>query len=101
MSDVVPPPLPLDPLPSSGISRLIPANNPCALISYYCGVFSLIPGLGRLIALAAIPLGVVGLRKVKREPAVHGTTHAWVGIVLGTLSIAGHATLIVWLATRR
>jgi len=41
---------------------VIPYKNPAALIGYYVGIFSLIPGLGVPLALAALVLGVVGLR---------------------------------------
>jgi hypothetical protein len=35
----------------------------------------------------------MGLRKRAREPAVKGSVHAWIGIVLGTIS--GICSLVV------
>lgn len=66
-------------------SHVIPYKNPQALTAYYLGVFSLIPCLGAPLGLAAIVLGVIGLQKVKRNPEIHGTVHAWIGIVMGFL----------------
>ena len=65
---------------------IIPYKNLPALLGYYCGVFSLIPLLGLPLGIAAIPLGITGLRKQRRQPAVRGHVHAWVAVILGTLS---------------
>lgn len=62
---------------------LIPYKNPQALIAYYLGIFSFIPLLGVLIGLAALILGIGGLRYRKKHPKVHGTVHAWIGILVG------------------
>ncbi|MGY8766855.1 MAG: DUF4190 domain-containing protein [Pirellulales bacterium] len=64
---------------------LIPYKNVPALISYYLGVFSIIPCLGLLLAIPAIILGVIGLKKKAKNPLVKGTAHAWVGIIMGTI----------------
>lgn len=71
-------------------ATIIPYRNPPALIAYYCGVFSLIPCLGLPLGIAAIPLGIVGLRKHRRQPSAKGSVHAWVGILLGSI------TTILW-----
>jgi hypothetical protein len=63
---------------------LIPYKNLPALFAYYLGIFSFIPLLG----LAALVLGIVGLRLRARKPVVSGVVHAWIGIVLGSLSTA-------------
>ncbi|MGC1276374.1 MAG: GYF domain-containing protein [Planctomycetaceae bacterium] len=62
---------------------LIPYKNAPALIAYYLAVFSLIPCLGLPLGIAAVVLGVMGLKKRKENPAISGTAHAWIGIVLG------------------
>ena len=69
---------------------LIPYKNSPALIGYYLAVFSLIPCLGMPLGIAAVVCGVLGLKKRRENPAVKGTAHAWVGIVLGGL------TTLVW-----
>jgi len=74
---------------------VIPYKNPAALIGYYVGIFSLIPGLGVPLALAALVLGVVGLRMRARKQAYGGQVHAWVAIVLGLVSLAYHTAAIV------
>ncbi|HEX6987629.1 MAG TPA: GYF domain-containing protein [Planctomycetaceae bacterium] len=65
---------------------LIPYKNAPALIAYYLAIFSLIPCLGLPLGVAAIVLGVLGLKKRKQNPAVSGAAHAWVGIILGGIT---------------
>ena len=62
-------------------SHVIPYKNPAALIAYYCGIFSILPCFP--LGIVAFILGIIGLKKVKQNPAVHGTVHAWIGIVAG------------------
>lgn len=62
---------------------VIPYKNPAALIAYYLGVFSLIPFF--VIGIAALVLGIIGLRNRKRNPAIRGAIHAWIGIIVGGL----------------
>lgn len=63
---------------------LIPYKNPKALIAYYLGIGSiLIFPLG----IVSIILGFMGLADRKRNPVIKGAAHAWIGIVLGGLSL--------------
>ncbi len=59
-------------------------------MSYYLGVFSLIPGRGLLLGCIAVPLGISGLWKRWALPQIRGSLHALVGICLGGLSVAAH-----------
>jgi hypothetical protein len=72
------------------MSGMIPYKNPPALIGYYMAVASLIPFLGAAFGLAAVILGIIGLRKRMRNPAVRGMAHALIAI------IGGGFFLIVW-----
>jgi hypothetical protein len=74
---------------------IIPYKNPPALIAYYCGVFSIIPFLGFFIGIAALCLGIAGLKKRKQTPIIRGSVHAWIGIICGTLSILAHLAFVV------
>ncbi|MEL6739065.1 MAG: hypothetical protein AAFP26_00240 [Planctomycetota bacterium] len=66
---------------------LIPYKNGPALAAYYCGIFLFIFGcVGLPVGIVAIVLGVKGLKKRKAHPAIAGSVHAWIGIVLGSLS---------------
>lgn len=60
---------------------VIPYKNAPALIAYYAGVFSVIPFFP--IGLTALALGIIGLRARKRNPAIRGAIHAWIGILVG------------------
>ena len=78
---------------AGGIERLIPTHNPSALTAYYLGIFSIIPCLAIPMGIAAVVLGLRGLKLFKSHPEVHGRTHAWVGIIAGgffaLINIAG------------
>lgn len=85
--------------PSAGeeaVATIIPYRNMPALIGYYVSIGSLIPGFGLLLGPAAVVLGVMGMRKVVREPNVRGTAHAVVAMVLGTITALGSWGLIVY-----
>ena len=73
---------------------VIPYKNAPALIAYYTGLASIIPVLGMLLGPIAFVLGIMGLRKRKREPEVKGSVHAWIGIVLGFINIVVYTGLI-------
>ena len=69
------------------VATLIPYKNPGALIAYYLGLFSCIPFIGLPMAIVAIVLAVKGFKAVRLNPKAHGTAHAWVGIICGTLGL--------------
>ena len=62
---------------------IIPYKNGPALAAYYLGIFSLLPCIGLVLAIPAFILGIMGLKKRKENPAVKGSAHAWVGIIMG------------------
>jgi len=71
------------------VGTVIPYKNSMALISYYLGVFGLIPcviGLG-VLGIVPIVLGVLGLMKARSDPHAHGTAHAMIGIGLGAVEM--------------
>jgi hypothetical protein len=66
-----------------GTGGVIPYKNPPALFAYYTGLFSFIPIIGFFLAVPAFVLGIMGLRARKRNPAIKGSIHAWIGIIMG------------------
>ncbi len=92
----VPPPL----LPSvsqgqgDATGGVIPYKNPHALTAYYLGIFSIIPVLGFVLGCIALPLGISGLKARKKNPAIRGSVHAWIGILGGGLSIIAHLLIV-------
>jgi hypothetical protein len=78
-----------------GVQALIPTSNPAALLAYYAAVFSVIPVFGLLLGPVAVALGVVGLSKIKTDPRLSGTAHAWIGVVLGGCVTLAYAALVV------
>ncbi len=78
-----PPPMPDS--AASAMAAVIPYKNPKALIAYYLGVFSLIPCIGVPLGIAAVILGILGLKFAGTNPTARGKVHAWVGIILGGL----------------
>jgi hypothetical protein len=93
------------PTPSSAsdaLSKIVPYKNTPALIGYYFAVFSLIPCIGTLLAMVAIPLGVMGLSKAKETLEAHGKVHAWIAIILGALVLIAHGTCgVLWALSLR
>jgi len=79
-----------------GTGGLIPYKNPNALIAYYTGIF-LSPFC--FVGLGIVPLifGVLGLRDRKRNPVIKGSVHAWIGIVLGSLSLVFTVGIVILL----
>lgn len=77
------------------LGGLIPYKNSQALISYYLGVFSLIPCLGIATGIAALILGIRGLSYANLHPQAKGKGHAWTGIILGGICSVGYTLLIV------
>lgn len=65
------------------IAQVIPYKNVPALVAYYLGVFSVIPCIGLPLGIAAVVLGILGLRRAKKHPESKGKVHAWVGIIVG------------------
>jgi hypothetical protein len=67
------------------IATLIPYRNSQALISYYLGVFAIIPCVGFFLGVAAVVLGIRGLKVAGQNPQAKGKVHAIVGIVCGSV----------------
>lgn len=101
-----PPAPPVHPMPppaapaGDATGGVIPYKNPPALIAYYLGILSLLPVLGIPIGLAALILGIQGLRKRNREPHVKGSVHALIGIVVGGGSMAIQLLIVIAISLR-
>ena len=80
---------------------IIPYKNGPALVAYYGGILSLLPALGLIAGIVAVAAGVQGLRKRRAEPWVRGSVHAWIGIVVGSLSVLVHLLLIAAMLVAR
>lgn len=93
-----PPRHPAPALPDNTFGGLIPYKNTNALVGYYLGIFSLLPCVGFLFGIVALVMGILGLRHAKEHPEAKGHVHAWVGVVLGTLSVVGHTLCVIAIA---
>jgi hypothetical protein len=80
------------------LASLIPYRNPKSLVAYYCGVFGLIPILGIALGPVALIFGILGVKYANSNPSAKGTGHAITGIVLGSLTILGHAVILILIA---
>jgi sorbitol-specific phosphotransferase system component IIC len=69
------------------VATIIPYKNPAALIAYYLGLFSCFPVLGFPMAIIALVLAFKGFKARRLNPQAHGTAHAWVGLVCGTIGL--------------
>jgi hypothetical protein len=78
---------------------IIPYKNMPALVGYYMSIAGLllmcVPVLGILFGIAVLTMGIKGLKKVKAQPEVKGTIHAWIAVVGGSIeTIVGILTTI-------
>ena len=69
------------------VGGLIPYNNLQAIVALILAGFSVIPMLGVLFALVALPLGIFGLRKTRKDPSYLGKAHSWIAICISGLAI--------------
>jgi len=74
---------------------LIPYKNSSALLAYYFGIFSLIPCIGIVLGIAAVILGIKGLRYRTEHPEAKGSVHAWIGIILGGLMAFIYTAIVI------
>ena len=77
------------------LDSLIPAKNSSALTAYYLGVFSLIPLFGAAFGIAAIILGIIGIKNSRKPEVGVGYWHGVVAVVLGTVCSIVWSLLIV------
>lgn len=83
----------------AGADGPIASRNPKALTSFSLGFCSLVPCVGALLGLCSIVFGIAALQDRARNPRIDGAAHAWIGIVLGTLSVLAHIVLAVVVLT--
>lgn len=86
------------PEPYDHIQAMIPTKNMPSLLSYYFGVFGLVPIIGLPLTIAAIILGFVGLKQYKKNPTPGAKGHAITGIVLGCVQLAVFIVFIILMA---
>jgi hypothetical protein len=74
---------------------VIPYKNMPALLAYYLGILSLLCCLfGVPLGIVPLVLGIIGLQRRAANPVIKGSAHAWIGIVLGGLSLVFSLLLI-------
>jgi len=83
------------PQDDTAMQRMIPTKNMPALLSYYFGVFGLIPFLGFPLAIVAIVLGVMGMNQFKQKPTPGAKGHAITGLVLGIFEVVCMLVFVV------
>lgn len=79
----------------AGPRRPAPKNVP-ALLSYYFGVFSLIPFTCAILSPVALITGVLGIIRSRSNPQVRGVGHAITGIILSGLIAPLGTALFYW-----
>jgi hypothetical protein len=78
------------------VQTFIPYKNPKSLVAYYCGVFSLICGLGLVLGPIALIFGILAWKYSNRHPTAGGLGHAITGVILGALtSLLNYGALIL------
>lgn len=83
---------------TNSLGGLIPYKNVPSLVSYYCGLFSLIPipVVNFILGLVAIIAGVKGRKLAKIHPEIKGGGHVIAGFILGGIGfVIGSFFLVV------
>lgn len=78
----------------STMGGLIPYKNALALWAYYLGILSLLPIIGIPLGVAALILGIKGLRYADLHPDARGKNHAWAGVIFAGLCAVGNMLVI-------
>lgn len=76
------------------MQNMIPTKNKPALLSYYFGVFGLLPFVGFPFAITAIILAKKGLKQFAENPTPGAKIHAQVGLYLGYFELTVLALFI-------
>jgi len=87
---------PADAGESAGVRMLIPVGRSgLAIAAGYCGLVSLFPCIGMLIAPVAIVLAVMAHRRLRKDARLHGMGRVVFAYIAGGLSLALHLLLLV------
>ena len=65
-----------------------------AIASGYCGLFSLIPFLGVLLAILSIIFGIIAITVIRRNPHKHGIARIVIGWIIAIPSLIGHGVFL-------
>ena len=77
----------------NALEHVIPTRNAPAIAAWYLGVFGLIPGLGLPLAVAAIAMGIMGLKRASEVKV--GLWHSILGLFLGVIVLFVTALVIL------
>jgi len=81
---------------STIIDTMIPSKNTDALLSYYMGLFAIIPCVGLFIGPASLVFGSRALKSLKANPTIAGGTHAKVGIGCGSVGLLFNLLIVAF-----
>lgn len=87
---------------SNSLNGLIPYKNVPSLVSYYCGLFSLIPIpiVNFVLGLTALIAAFKGFKFAKNNPEVKGKGHCWAGVIMGGIGflLGGFCVVLILFA---
>jgi hypothetical protein len=76
---------------------MIPANNGHALLSYYLGLFSIVPCVGLPMAILALRSAKLALQAAKSHPHAVGKSHAYVGAGCGLVGLIFNLIIVAFI----
>jgi hypothetical protein len=83
--------------PRSAAETVIPTRNPDSLVSYYLGLFAIIPAFGLVAGPIAFVKGRRALKFARANADVGGKTHAAVGIGCGLIGFLFNLAILLFI----
>ncbi len=79
---------------NAGMRFLLPVGcSGWAIAAGYCGLFSLIPVLGILLALLSVIFGIIAIFSITRNPHKHGVARIVIGWIFVAISVLVHCII--------
>lgn len=90
------------PQPNDNLTQTImPTKNPASIVSYYCGVFGIIPFLGLPLTIIAIIFGHKALAQWRKQPTPGAKGHALTGLIFGYFELLVFVAFIILMVVAR
>ena len=99
IGQVIQPSTQTNPQQQNNVSQTVmPTKNPASIVSYYCGVFGLVPIIGFPLSINAVISGHKAMKLWRIQPTPGAKGHAMTGLILGYIELAVFAAFAIFVA---